>query len=378
MAEIKESKLHKEGKHIISNSESIWIPKKVVKVDKNRVSMLVVREGLLLIRNAIEEAHLPYNYNPDVQVEAEGIGKLNIEITVTHGIDMEKELKIEKSEIPTIEIVITGAEKYDYTSLTSYVLTKAEKKWYIPLAYIDKLYASKKEKFMQVVNEILAENRVLGFKQSVVRLRHRGVDEDIVLPSDGLYKYKYKYNGVLDEDYNLISVLTEQGEEKLGISIIKGDIGEILSKVKEGENVNILDLSEVYGKYMLNDYDVVDYRGIIRKDILLDNMELSLCKYNENMVGSEVTRRVIDKGLYRKNVMRLGEDLYVSNCDKGYNDYEVVNSKVSADVYKRCRNCPNCYRWNFLWEDNLVDIRCSNRERVIELVKEVTRYKGEG
>lgn len=379
MIEVKESLLHKQGKRIIKENEQLWIPKYIEKVDKNRIELLVIREGILSIKNGIEEAHLPYNYNPDIQVDTNEFGKLNIEITVTHGIDMEKELKIEKSGIPTLEIVLTGAEKYEYNYLTSYVLTKAKKRWVIPTSYIENLYNLKKKKFLLQIQNILKSIRVVGIKGGKLSIWHRNKVEDIEIEDSGLYKYEY--DSVLDEDYNTARVITKDGEEILGISILDGDIKEIVGKVREGIRLHIIDLRELYKKYMLGSYEIIDYKGEIRVEKLEEYIEKNFKRYNLGIDSKELIRRVVENRLYRKNIRKLGDKYCVSNCPRGYKDYnyesENEDYKTCADVEKRCRNCEECYKYSYNWEEDIYDIRCGGKEEIKELVKKEIEYKGE-
>lgn len=109
-----ETALHLAAKQLIEEHRSLIFPSLAAKVEvRDAIGILhtplriVVPAGVRVLESVILEKAIG-DIRPDLIVDALGLGKVLVEIAVTHFIDSEKLAKIKKCQIPVLEIDVSG------------------------------------------------------------------------------------------------------------------------------------------------------------------------------------------------------------------------------------------------------------------------------
>lgn len=104
-----QTSLHLAAKKVISENGIIRVPALYLTFPQTGKKELIEQEGMLQVSEVILEKKLD-NIIPDILLVT-NIGKIIVEIFVTHEIDLEKKKKIKVLGIPTIEIDLSKIER---------------------------------------------------------------------------------------------------------------------------------------------------------------------------------------------------------------------------------------------------------------------------
>lgn len=147
-----QTSLHLAAKEIISEHQEIILPALYLEFQGTGSRELIHEERIVKVSKVILEKKLD-NIIPDILLETD-IGKIIIEIYVTHEIDNEKERKIQKLGIQTIEIDLSKFER-DITKedLENFLIGRSENKHWVYNKEIREVYkrfvaASEKKKLV--------------------------------------------------------------------------------------------------------------------------------------------------------------------------------------------------------------------------------------
>lgn len=134
-----QTSLHLAAKKIISEHREISLPALYLEFNGTSKLELIHKERMIKVSNVILEKKLD-NIIPDILLET-NIGKVIVEIFVTHEIDNEKRKKIEQLGIQTIEVDLSKFER-DITEkdLKDFLIGKSENKHWIYNREIEEVY----------------------------------------------------------------------------------------------------------------------------------------------------------------------------------------------------------------------------------------------
>lgn len=125
-----QTSLHLAAKEIISENMQINVPALYLTFPGTGRKMLLENERMLNVSEVILEKRI-HDIIPDILLVTD-IGKIIVEIFVTHQIDDKKKIKIKKLNIPTLEVDLSKFER-DITkeTLREVLITQSEKKRWI-------------------------------------------------------------------------------------------------------------------------------------------------------------------------------------------------------------------------------------------------------
>lgn len=136
-----ETALHYEAKEILEKEKKIFLPYRSKRIQTSDLNGLlyweftnyrlgVIKDRVFYLTNITSEKKL-HNIIPDIKAQING-REILIEIAVTHKVDEEKRLKLDKIKTPTIEINLSGLkDNFTDTELYLNVIEKTKNKEWI-------------------------------------------------------------------------------------------------------------------------------------------------------------------------------------------------------------------------------------------------------
>ena len=163
-----QTSLHLAAKKVISENGIIQVPALCLTFPETGRKELLEPERILNVSNVILEKKLD-NIIPDILLMTD-IGKIIVEIFVTHEIDTEKKKKIKRLGIPTIEIDLSNIDRnISEEDLQEVLIKKNEHKTWIYNGKREETY----KKFVEVCDsmEVITRNYALHVDNCPVRKR---------------------------------------------------------------------------------------------------------------------------------------------------------------------------------------------------------------
>lgn len=163
-----QTSLHLAAKRIISETHQISVPALYLTFPGTERKELIEEEQLINVSEVVLEKKID-NIIPDILLET-NIGKILVEIFVTHEIDDDKKKKIKRLDIPTIEINLNKVDRnITEGDLKQALLSNNENKSWIYNGKREKVY----KRFVEVSDcrEVITRNYALHVDNCPVKKR---------------------------------------------------------------------------------------------------------------------------------------------------------------------------------------------------------------
>lgn len=208
-----QTSLHLAAKEIISRAHQINVPALYLTFPGTGRKMLIEEEKRLDVFNVVLEKKID-NIIPDILLET-NIGKVMVEVFVTHEIDDEKKKKIKKVGIPTIEINLSESEGCMLDeNLKQVLLFQNENKTWVYNGKREEVY----KRFVDVseCKEVIARNYALHVDNCPIKKRNwKGKAYANFVHDCSECDYLIDYKNIRDNDIDQGKILCS-GKMKIG------------------------------------------------------------------------------------------------------------------------------------------------------------------